>query len=90
MGIRFLRVGAWPFGSLEEIPWLPKRRYTQMRAYLPSKGRLAHDMMKRTATVQANFDYDSEADATDKQLTGSRVRAEICDAVAGRHHSRPP
>ncbi|HEX3698070.1 MAG TPA: glutamate-cysteine ligase family protein [Polyangia bacterium] len=73
MGIRFLGVGARPFGSLETIPWLPKRRYTVMRSYLPSHGRLAHDMMKRTATVQANFDYESEADATDKIRTALGV-----------------
>jgi glutamate--cysteine ligase len=73
MGIRFLAVGARPFGSLETIPWLPKRRYTVMRAYLPTRGRLAHEMMKRTATVQANFDYDSEEDATDKIRTAFGV-----------------
>ena len=73
MGIRFLGVGARPFGPLEAIPWLPKRRYTVMRAYLPTRGRLAHDMMKRTATVQANFDYESEADATDKIRTAFGV-----------------
>ncbi len=73
MGIRFLGVGARPFGSRDAIPWLPKRRYTVMRAYLPTRGRLAHDMMKRTATVQANFDYDSEAEATDKIRTAFGV-----------------
>ncbi|HXI57846.1 MAG TPA: glutamate-cysteine ligase family protein [Polyangia bacterium] len=73
MGIRFLGVGARPFGSLQAIPWLPKRRYTVMRAYLPTRGRLAHEMMKRTATVQANFDYESEEDATDKIRTAFGV-----------------
>src|ERR1700710_1252775 len=37
-----------------------------MRSYLPSKGRLAIDMMKRTATVQANLDFADEAEGTDK------------------------
>jgi glutamate--cysteine ligase len=44
-----------------------------MRAYLPTRGRLAHEMMKRTATVQANFDYEDEADATDKMRTAYGV-----------------
>ena len=69
LGVRFLGIGVRPFGGLDQIPWLPKRRYAVMRAYLPTRGRLAHEMMKRTATVQANFDYEDEADATDKMRT---------------------
>jgi glutamate--cysteine ligase len=34
-----------------------------MREYLPRKGAHGLDMMRRTATVQANFDYESEAAA---------------------------
>jgi glutamate--cysteine ligase len=63
LGISFLAVGFRPFGTLEDVPWMPKGRYKVMRAYLPSRGRLAHEMMKRTATVQANLDYSDEADA---------------------------
>jgi glutamate--cysteine ligase len=66
MGITFLGVGFRPFGGLDDIAWLPKRRYAVMRAYLPTRGRLGVDMMKRTATVQANFDYDDEQTATEK------------------------
>ena len=42
---------------------VPKQRYAIMRDYLPTRGSLALDMMLRTSTVQANYDYDSEADA---------------------------
>lgn len=73
LGVKFLGIGARPFGTLEEIPWLPKRRYGVMRSYLPTRGRLAHEMMKLTATVQANFDYESEEDATDKMRTAYGV-----------------
>jgi glutamate--cysteine ligase len=69
LGIHFLRLGARPFGKVEDVDWLPKARYDVMRAYFPRHGRssrLAHHMMKMTATVQANFDYESEADAVDK------------------------
>jgi glutamate--cysteine ligase len=72
LGIRFIGVGARPFGVLDDIEWLPKRRYAVMRTFFPSFGResrLAHSMMKLTATVQANFDYQSEADAVDKIRT---------------------
>jgi glutamate--cysteine ligase len=76
LGIRWIGVGARPFGTLDEIPWLPKRRYAVMRTFFPEHGRqsrLAHHMMKRTATVQANFDYASEADALDKMRTAFGV-----------------
>jgi glutamate--cysteine ligase len=69
LGVHFLGVGSRPFGKLDEVDWLPKARYGVMRDYFPRHGqspRLAHHMMKMTATVQANFDYESEADAAEK------------------------
>src|SRR5450432_2100020 len=66
LGIHFLGVGLNSFAGLKEIPWLPKARYRIMREYLPTKCRLAHNMMKCTATVQANLDYDDEPTATEK------------------------
>jgi glutamate--cysteine ligase len=69
LGIRFLGIGARPFGTIDQVSWLPKRRYAVMRSYFPAHGRqsrLAHFMMKQTATVQANFDYVDEADALAK------------------------
>jgi glutamate--cysteine ligase len=73
MDVHFIGVGARPFGTMEQIPWLPKRRYTVMRQYLPGRGRLALEMMKRTATVQANLDFADEADAVDKIRTAFGV-----------------
>jgi glutamate--cysteine ligase len=76
LGIHFLRLGARPFGKVEDVDWLPKARYDVMRAYFPRHGRssrLAHHMMKMTATVQANFDYESEPDAVDKIRTAYGV-----------------
>jgi glutamate--cysteine ligase len=69
LGIRFLTGGFRPFATLDQIPWLPKRRYDIMRTYLPQHGRYGHDMMKRTATVQVNMDFADEADAADKMRT---------------------
>ena len=80
LGIRFIGVGARPFGTLDEVAWLPKRRYGVMREYFPRHGRdsrLGHVMMKMTATVQANFDYASEADAVDKVRTAYGVTSII-------------
>ena len=57
--------GINPGVTLDDVPWMPKGRYHIMRRYLPTRGKLAHWMMKTTCTVQANFDYCSEADAVD-------------------------
>ena len=73
LGLRFLAIGLRPWGTLDEIPWLPKRRYGVMREYLPTRGGLGLDMMKRTATVQANFDFDGERTAAEKMRTASAV-----------------
>jgi glutamate--cysteine ligase len=66
LNLRWLSLGFQPLASGAEIPWVPKERYPIMRRYLPTKGSRAHDMMQRTCTVQANFDYDSEEDALRK------------------------
>lgn len=65
LNTRWLFMGAQPFHSPEALPWMPKSRYKLMANYLPTRGALAHEMMKMTCTVQANFDYTSEADAFD-------------------------
>ncbi len=66
MGIAWLALGADPIHEVSEMPLMPKARYEIMRDYLPGRGPLALDMMHATATVQANFDYASEADMAAK------------------------
>jgi glutamate--cysteine ligase len=66
MGIVWLALGADPIHEVAEIPRMPKARYEIMSRYLPTRGELALDMMHATATVQANFDYASEADMASK------------------------
>jgi glutamate--cysteine ligase len=61
-GIEWLALGADPFHATSDIPRMPKIRYDIMRAYLPTRGGHALDMMHATATVQANYDYSSESD----------------------------
>lgn len=63
LGITWLGVGFHPFASQSELPWVPKQRYAVMRRYLPTRGIHGLDMMRRTATVQANFDYADEESA---------------------------
>jgi len=66
LGLGFAPLGFHPLASREAMPWMPKSRYAIMRAYMPKVGRLGLDMMLRTCTVQANLDYESEADMVRK------------------------
>ncbi len=70
LGIAWLGLGFHPLATQADLPWVPKLRYAIMREYLPTRGSMALDMMRRTATVQANFDYSSEADAARKLRIG--------------------
>jgi glutamate--cysteine ligase len=65
-GIGFLTLGMNPKHRLSEIPMMPKQRYAIMAKYMPKVGSRGLDMMFRTATVQANLDFSSEADMVDK------------------------
>ncbi|MEO0982185.1 MAG: glutamate--cysteine ligase [Pseudomonadota bacterium] len=62
LGVAFLGLGASPIWSMEETPMMPKGRYGIMKAYMPRVGRLGHQMMFRSCTVQTNLDFSSEAD----------------------------
>jgi glutamate--cysteine ligase len=64
--IGFLGLGFQPKWLREDIPWMPKARYEVMRRYMPQVGSGGLDMMLRTTTVQANLDFDSEADMAKK------------------------
>ena len=66
LGIGFLGLGVSPLWTLEETPVMPKGRYRIMREYMARKGNLGRDMMFRSATVQVNLDFDSEADMVKK------------------------
>ncbi|HEU4343722.1 MAG TPA: glutamate--cysteine ligase [Candidatus Binatia bacterium] len=68
--IVFLGLGMQPVSRLDEIEWVPKKRYRIMAPYMLKVGRLGHRMMKQTATVQANIDYGDERDAMAKFRTG--------------------
>lgn len=66
----WLSLGFHPFARDEDLPRVTKQRYAIMERYLPTRGPRALDMMRRTCTVQANIDYDSEADAIRKLRVG--------------------
>ncbi|MGH6852533.1 MAG: glutamate--cysteine ligase, partial [Methylocella sp.] len=66
LGIGFLSLGMSPKWRLSEIPLMPKQRYAIMAKYMPFVGARGLEMMFRTCTVQANFDFSSEADMVKK------------------------
>jgi glutamate--cysteine ligase len=66
LGIGMIGLGFQPKWRREDIGWMPKGRYKIMRDYMPKRGSLGLDMMKRTCTVQVNLDFASEADMVKK------------------------
>ncbi len=72
-GIKWLGLGFHPFATREQFTMVPKQRYAIMKEYLPTRGSMALDMMLRTSTVQANYDYLSEADAMTKMRVSLKL-----------------
>jgi len=70
LGIVWLGLGIHPFHGIDELPRMPKERYDVMRAYLPTRGELALEMMHCTATVEVNLDFSDEADMARKMRVG--------------------
>ncbi len=69
LDVVFLGLGIQPVSFMEEIEWVPKKRYRIMAPYMQRTGTMGHRMMKQTATVQANIDYSDEKDAMAKFRT---------------------
>lgn len=70
LGLAVLGLGIQPVSRIEEIEWVPKRRYAIMGPYMTRIGTLGQRMMKQTATVQANLDFADERDAMRKLRVG--------------------
>src|ERR1043166_2563502 len=73
LDIVFLGLGMQPVSRLQEIEWVPKKRYRIMGPYMPKVGTLGQRMMKQTATVQANIDFSDEKDAMAKFRTAMGI-----------------
>ncbi|BEP29641.1 glutamate-cysteine ligase family protein [Helicovermis profundi] len=57
-----ISLGYHPVTKIDDLPLLPKERYAFMYDYLSTKGTLARNMMKGTASTQISIDYEDEAD----------------------------
>ncbi|MDE2579572.1 MAG: glutamate--cysteine ligase [Hyphomicrobiales bacterium] len=66
IGVGFLDLGASPLWTRAQTPVMPKQRYEIMARYMPKVGSRGLDMMFRTATIQTNLDFASEADMVRK------------------------
>jgi glutamate--cysteine ligase len=80
LGIGMMGLGFSPQWRLDETPVMPKRRYAVMTRYMPQVGSRGLDMMYRTATIQVNLDFASEADMV-KKLRVSLALQPIASAL---------
>ena len=73
LGLRLVALGYRPFGTPEDVSWMPKSRYVAMRQVLPERGALAHHMMLMTCTGQVSLDWSDEADCVRKTEAIARL-----------------
>ncbi len=66
IGVGFIGLGAAPIWTHDQMPLMPKGRYTLMNDYMGKVGTMGRSMMRRTCTVQVNIDFGSEADMVQK------------------------
>ena len=74
MEIDFLGMGLLPKWKLNKIKLMPKKRYKIMSEYMPQVGSKGLDMMFRTATIQANYDFSSESDMVKKMRVSQSLQ----------------
>ena len=74
MDIDFLGMGLLPKWKLNKIKLMPKKRYKIMSEYMPQVGSKGLDMMFRTATIQANYDFFSESDMVKKMRVSQSLQ----------------
>ncbi len=61
-GLVLAALGYQPSSTIDNIPMVPKQRYTYMYKYFADKGTLAHNMMKGTASIQVSMDFSDQQD----------------------------
>jgi len=67
--IAWVGLGCHPVSEWPDIELIPKARYALMDRYQPQGGTLWRTMMRETAAIQINLDYQDEQDAMDKYRT---------------------
>ncbi len=74
LDINFMGMGVLPKWDLSKIEIMPKKRYEIMSKYMPKVGEHGLDMMMRTTTIQANFDFSSEEDMKKKMRVAQSIQ----------------
>ncbi len=96
-GMIWLGLGIHPLAGIDELPRMPRQRYAIMREYLAARDELGIHMMHATGTVQANFDFASEADMARKLhlalaaspiITALYANSSVSDGVPNGFESR--
>lgn len=57
-----MSIGYHPKSSVEDIPFVPGKRYKYISDYLKEKGKYAYNMMKGIAALRVSIDYKDEYD----------------------------
>ncbi|MGM0622289.1 MAG: glutamate--cysteine ligase, partial [Bacteroidota bacterium] len=83
-----LSLGVDPLSAREKVPWIPKERYGFMKEYMPRKGKLGHEMMLNTASVQVNLDYSSEKDMIKKMRIAQALQPVVTAIFANSPFSQ--
>lgn len=73
LGIKWIGLGVQPVSKLEEIQWVPKKRYKIMVPYMKEQGKLSHHMMKKTASIHVSLDYADEDDFSIKMRAALKL-----------------
>jgi len=72
-GQELCSTGYLPASKISQVPIIPKNRYKLMHEYLSQTGKLAHNMMRGTASIQVAVDYHSETDFVEKMRLACRL-----------------
>ena len=80
LNIGFIGVGSQPLWGLEDVPQVPRPRYSIMRSYMKKVGSLGLEMMHMTCAIQVNLDFQNEADMV-KKLRTSLALQPIATAI---------
>ncbi len=80
LDLSLIAIGYQPETRIEDIKFIPKKRYDYMSNYFKSRGTLAHNMMKGTASTQVTLDYRSEEDYI-KKFRVANALASVSSAI---------
>lgn len=69
LGLSWVSLGVNPFARVSEIDVIPSARYHAMTDYLGQRDILGTSMMRLSASVQVNLDYESEEEAIEMLRT---------------------